>query len=60
MPTPVIAWFDTLEEAQTWRTAYGGWLFATPAGATIWFSLTFTPTTVMLHPATAGLDGRLV
>ena len=61
MPTPIIAWFDTLEDAQAWRRDHGGWIYASEAGPAIWFCLRFTPTPILTHPALKGAgSGKLV
>ena len=56
----VIAYFDELEAARTWRVERGGWIFVSDSGPVIWFSLRFTPTPILLHPALRGMTGRLV
>jgi hypothetical protein len=61
MPDPIIAWFDTLEDAYAWRRDHGGWIYASEAGPAIWFCLRFTPTLILTHPALRGAgSGQLL
>jgi len=53
--------FRTLAEALTFRALHGGWIFEPTTGlGCIWFHPSYTPTPIMLHPATRGLSGKLL
>ena len=58
----LYAGFETLEKAKKHRADLGGWIFVPDkeAAPPIWFSLKFTPTPIMLHPATKGLNGTII
>ena len=52
--------FSTIEQAKAHRANNnGGWLFVSD-NAVIWFRLGFTPSTIFVHKATAGLSGKLI
>lgn len=51
--------FSTIEQAKAHRSANGGWLFVSD-NTVIWFRLGFTPSTIFVHKATAGLSGKLI
>ena len=52
--------FPTMEDAARHRSIYGGWIFAASDGSEfIWFDISFTPTPIIMHKATAGLSGCL-
>jgi hypothetical protein len=62
-PTPKIAVFDNLEQAQDWRRKHGGHIFESTNGQcdVFWFDATrYTPSTVFLSPVLCNLSGRLV
>ena len=46
------AGFDDLDEAKNWRSQHGGFIALGENGQAIWFNIKFTPTPIMLHPAT--------
>lgn len=52
--------FSTPEQAKAHRAANGGWLFVSDNTVVIWFRLGFTPSTIFVHKATAGLSGKLI
>lgn len=52
--------FSDLNEAARHRGNHGGWIFVADTGEVIWFSPIFTPTSVITHPATRGMNGRLI
>ena len=52
--------FSTREAAELHRSNYGGWIFVPQDGSEyIWFDLSFTPTPILKHKATAGMSGML-
>lgn len=53
--------FDCYEDAMIYRrrTGCGGWIFAADSGPAFIFPPMLTPTAIMLHPLTRGLDGQL-
>jgi hypothetical protein len=53
--------FSTPAAAWEWQSMHGGWLFV-PEDCTaqpLWFSNTYTPTKIMQHRATRGLNGKI-
>ena len=53
--------FESLEAAVEHRSKAGGWIFHSSEGDVLWFSLfAFTPSSILTHPATAGMSGKLV
>lgn len=53
------AGFSTMESALEHRSIHGGWIFASDKGEYIWFDLSFTPTPIMQHYVTRGMNGQL-
>lgn len=58
-PTPMFSCFGTLPEAVRFRKQNGGWVFSAEDGQVFWFSLSFTPSAILTHPALRGLSGKL-
>lgn len=57
------AGFATLEDAKAHRSQHGGWIYLPNETdrEVLWFSLHYTPTPIMQHPATSrGTGGRLM
>lgn len=52
--------FASEQDAHAHRSHAGGWIFLPQEGGAIWFSTRFTPSMILVHPATAGLSGKLV
>ncbi|RJX82265.1 hypothetical protein [Pseudomonas sp. LS-2] len=55
-----FAGFTSIDAAQSFRSEAGGWIFKAENGQIIWFAMSFTPSKILLHTATAGLSGSLV
>lgn len=51
--------FSTIEASKAHRKNHGGWIFDA-GNIFIWFRLGFTPSTIFMHPATAGMSGKLI
>lgn len=57
---PQFAGFATADEAFRFRHQQGGWVFKPEEGLVLWFAHTFTPSDILTHTATRGLNGTLL
>lgn len=58
---PLFVGFATGADALSYRrqTGRGGWVFVSTDGTAVWFSLAYTPSSVMTHSAIRGQSGVL-
>ena len=58
---PLFVGFATGADALSYRgqTGRGGWVFVSNEGSAVWFSLAYTPSSVMAHPSIRGQSGVL-
>jgi hypothetical protein len=54
-----LAPFFTEQEASDGRRRHGGGRFISDEGHAFWFGLTFTPSTILVHPVLCGMSGVL-